>query len=175
MASSSAMTTRAGRRRRRAVTASSVAVTRGVICVPVTAARARPRSSSWRSLELGHRLEQRVAGPRHGVGVARRLVVLLRRQRRLRHQGPHAGLVGRLLDDGQLLVEHGQLLPRPDEPGVDVSDPPFQQDAMHGASSVRGGEPATLRIEPSPGPASSGRFPTPGPSGTRTQPSTTGG
>src|SRR5271163_2930291 len=99
------------------------------------------------ALEVVHDLAERIARPHHGVGVARRFVVLLAGERGLRDEGPHARLVGRLLDNRQLLIEHGQLLPRPDQPGVDVSDPPLQEDAMHGASSVGGGEPATPRLE----------------------------
>ena len=48
-------------------------------------------------LEVDDGLLQRLAGPHHGVGVTRRLVVLLGGQRRLRDQGAHPGLVGRLL------------------------------------------------------------------------------
>ena len=66
--------------------------------------------------EVDHRLAQRVTGPGHHVGVALRLVVLLGGQRRLGDQGAHPGLVGRLPDDRQLLVEDGELLARPDQP-----------------------------------------------------------
>ena len=144
------------------------------------------RSSSCRCSRSSTVLARRVARLGHGVGVACRFAALVRGQRRLGHEGAHAGLVGGLTQDGQLLFEHGEVLPGAHQPGVDVTDPSLEQGAMHGPLSLRcaevvgGPEPASLRpqggqhaLRPARRPPRAG--PAPGPSlrappGSRTGP-----
>ena len=62
--------------------------------------------------------------------------VLVAGQRGLRHERPDPGVVGRVVEDDQLLVEHGQLLAGPHQPAVDVAERPFDEGSAHAGNST---------------------------------------
>src|SRR5947209_20017257 len=103
MASSSAMTTR---------TANGDSLPPALLSalLPLTGLDDQPiEQLVLRSLELGNGVLQRRPAPGHGVGVPLCLLVFLVGQRRLRDQGSKAGVVGRIGEDSQLLVDDGQF------------------------------------------------------------------
>jgi len=61
-----------------------------------------------------------LAGPLQCRRMALRFVVLTHRTRGFRHQGPKAGVIDGLGDEGQLLVQDGQLISSADQalPGI---------------------------------------------------------
>ncbi len=73
-----------------------------------------------------------LAAPGHGIGVAPGVRVLALREGRLRDQRPDAGLVGRLGERGQLVIDHGQLLTSALEPLGNIHQPALDQGSGHG-------------------------------------------
>ncbi len=124
MASSSAMTTRLPMRR-----VSFLVGGPGPDYLGSTASL--PRSSSWRRSSSPIIAKQRGPAPVGGVGRALRVGVVVPGQGRLRHERTDAGIVGRVVEHHQLLVEHRQLLAHPHEASVDVPQGPFDQGAAH--------------------------------------------
>lgn len=66
-----------------------------------------------------------------GVGVALGARVFVPGQRGLGDERPDAGIVGRVREDENLLVEHGQLLTAADEPVVDIAERSFDEGPAH--------------------------------------------
>ena len=150
MASSSAMTTRVE---------PGAAVGTSVTRTPVRPGPAHPvprdvgQQLVLATLQVPDRGRQGVVGPDHGVGVPTDLGVLVGGQRGLGDQRAQSGILGLLVDHGQLLVQHGQLLPGAHQPGVDVADPAFEQ-ALHVPPIVGG-----VGARPGRRPWSAGREP----------------
>lgn len=67
----------------------------------------------------------------HRIRVALGLVVLSVGQRRLGHQRPQPGIVGRLGQVGQLLLGHGQVVPELAEPAGDLREATFDEGPGH--------------------------------------------
>src|SRR5690349_24871063 len=85
------------------------------------------------ALEVAQLVQDSGAVAPHGVGVAPRLLVLTTRHRRLAHERLDAQVVGRLLEGGELLVRHGQLLPEGAQARRDLVEAALQQGPGHGA------------------------------------------
>src|ERR1700716_2670056 len=75
-----------------------------------------------RSFELGDRVHHRGSTAGQGIGVSTRLAQLTVGKGRLRHEVPDTGLVRRLRQRRQLLVDNGQLLADSLQPGVDLDE-----------------------------------------------------
>lgn len=89
-----------------------------------------------RLLELRDAVLHLGAVAHHRIGVPLRLLVLLRRQRGLRHEGPQAGLVGRLSQLGQLVVGDGELVTQLTEACGHLREAAFDEGSGHRGKST---------------------------------------
>src|SRR3954453_3873104 len=87
--------------------------------------------------ELGDRCDQRVAAPRHGVGVALGFVVFTVGEWGLLDQCPEPGIVGGFHEYRQLFVENGKLVAGAAKAVVDLLQLAFDQRPRHAWQCIR--------------------------------------
>ena len=83
------------------------------------------------ALQIGNLGQHLAAVTSHGVGVALGLTLVLPGERGLRHQRTQPGIVGDVVEHRQLLIGHGEILPKLGETGGDLAQPTFEERPGH--------------------------------------------
>ncbi len=99
------------------------------------------------TLQLGHASTRGVPSPGHCLFVAPGLLPLMVGERRLRHERPQPGVLGRLGEHSQLLLDDGELLASLHESSVNLGETPLDGLPLHKGSVGRLTRRTTLTLE----------------------------